>query len=71
MYYPVPDRSSLDRSERIQLADLRVRPRGPLSQPGNEARVDEYILAVNGRELTSDDNLFATLHGTAGDAAPP
>jgi len=41
--------------------------RGPLAQPGNEARVDEYILAVNGRELTSDDNLFAALHGTAGE----
>ncbi len=37
---------------------------GPLAQPGNEAGEGEYILAVNGRELDADDNLFARLHDT-------
>lgn len=41
--------------------------RGPLAQPGNEASVGEYILAVNGRELTAADNLFAHLQSTVGE----
>lgn len=40
--------------------------RSPLNQPGNEAREGEYILAVNGREITADDNLFERLHNTVG-----
>ena len=39
----------------------------PLASPGNEAREGEYILAVNGRELTAGDNIFAYLQGTAGE----
>ncbi len=38
----------------------------PLATPGNEARAGEYILAVNGRDLTSADNLFEYLQGTSG-----
>lgn len=38
----------------------------PLATPGNEAREDEYILAVNGRDLTADDNIFEYLQGTSG-----
>lgn len=38
----------------------------PLAQPGNEAHAGEYILAVNGRELTASDNIFALLQGTTG-----
>ena len=38
--------------------------RGPLAQPGNEAREGEYILAINGRELEADDNLFERLLNT-------
>lgn len=38
----------------------------PLAQPGSEARAGEYILAVNGRELTASDNIFALLQRTAG-----
>jgi len=38
--------------------------RGPLAQPGNEAREGDYILAVNGRELNASDSLFARLHDT-------
>ena len=38
----------------------------PLAQPGNEAAEGEYILALNGRELTSTDNIFAMLQGTTG-----
>jgi tricorn protease len=40
---------------------------GPLAQPGNEAREGEYILAINGRDLTAMDNLFAMLQNTAGE----
>ena len=38
----------------------------PLATPGNEARDGEYILAVNGRELTAADNIFEYLQGTSG-----
>jgi tricorn protease len=40
--------------------------RAPLATPGNEARAGEYILAVNGRELTAADNIFGRLQGTVG-----
>lgn len=40
---------------------------GPLSVPGNEAYVGEYILAVNDRDITSQDNLFSCLQGTVGE----
>ncbi|QKK01200.1 MAG: peptidase S41 [Pseudomonadota bacterium] len=40
---------------------------GPLAQPGNEARPGEYILAVNGREISARDNLFEFLYNTAGE----
>ncbi|NKI33853.1 peptidase S41 [Wenzhouxiangella sp. XN79A] len=39
--------------------------RGPLAEPGNEAREGEYILAINGEDLTADDNLFERLQNTA------
>ncbi|MFH2051049.1 MAG: PDZ domain-containing protein [bacterium] len=38
----------------------------PLATPGNEAREGEFVLAVNGRELTAADNIFEYLQGTAG-----
>jgi tricorn protease len=38
----------------------------PLATPGNEARAGEYILAVNGRDLTSSDNIWEYLQGTSG-----
>jgi len=38
----------------------------PLATPGNEAREGEYVLAVNGRDLTDQDNIFALLQGTTG-----
>jgi len=38
----------------------------PLATPGNEARQDEYILAINGQELGADDNIFNALQGTSG-----
>lgn len=37
---------------------------GPLAKPGNEAFAGEYLLAVNGRDLGADDNLFARLQNT-------
>jgi tricorn protease len=39
---------------------------GPLAQPGNEAREGEYILEVNGREVTAEDNLHEHLYNTVG-----
>ncbi len=38
----------------------------PLATPGNEAKAGEYILAINGSELTAGDNIFAHLEGTVG-----
>jgi len=40
---------------------------GPLAQPGNEVAVGEYILAINGRDITAENNLFKHLHNTAGE----
>jgi tricorn protease len=40
---------------------------GPLATPGNEAREGDYILAINGHDLTAKDNIFQFLQGTAGD----
>ncbi|GAB4198620.1 MAG: S41 family peptidase [Wenzhouxiangellaceae bacterium] len=40
--------------------------KAPLATPGNAAFAGEYLLAVNGRELTADDNLFAWLQNTVG-----
>ena len=40
--------------------------RAPLATPGNAAREGDYLLAVNGRELTAADNLFEYLQGTVG-----
>ncbi len=40
--------------------------RSPLTEPGINARPGEYILAVNGRDLTADQNLFSYFENTAG-----
>lgn len=37
---------------------------GPLTRPGAEAQEGEYLLAVQGRELTAGDNLFEHLTAT-------
>ena len=39
--------------------------RAPLATAGNEVRAGEYILAVNGRNLSAADNIFEFLQGTA------
>lgn len=38
----------------------------PLARPGLGIEAGDYILAVNGRELNGDDNIFEALQGTAG-----
>ena len=38
--------------------------RAPLTQPGVQVRVGEYLLAVNGRELRSSDNIYSFFEGT-------
>ncbi len=38
----------------------------PLTQPGVNAKAGDYILAVNGRELRSQDNIYSFFEETAG-----
>ena len=38
----------------------------PLTQPGVNVRVGEYLLAVNGRDLTATNNLYSFFQETAG-----
>ena len=40
--------------------------RSPLTEPGINAMKGEYILAVNGRELTAADNIFSFFENTSG-----
>jgi tricorn protease len=40
--------------------------RAPLSEPGVEVKAGEYLLAVNGRELTPPENLYSRFEATAG-----
>lgn len=40
--------------------------RGPLSAPGVDVSEGDWLLAVNGRELTASDNPYRALDGTAG-----
>lgn len=40
--------------------------RAPLTQPGVNVVAGEYLLGINGHDLTSKDNIFALLEGTAG-----
>ena len=39
---------------------------GPLAAPGVNVEEGDYVLAVNGTELTADDNPYALFAGTAG-----
>jgi len=39
--------------------------RAPLTQPGLNVKVGEYLLAVNGRELKSTDNIYSFFEQTA------
>ncbi len=38
----------------------------PLTQPGVNVKAGEYLLAVNGRSITSSDDLYASFQETAG-----
>src|SRR5205085_8523773 len=38
----------------------------PLTQPGVNAKVGEYILAVNGRDVQASDNIYRFFEDTAG-----
>jgi tricorn protease len=42
--------------------------RAPLTQPGVNVKAGEYLLAVNGKELTAADNPYRALESTAGKA---
>jgi tricorn protease len=44
--------------------------RGPLSRPGVRVKAGEYLLAIDGRELTSSDNLYHFFEGKAGKSVP-
>ena len=39
--------------------------RAPLSAPGVDVRVGDYILAINGQDLKAPDNIYRLLDGTA------
>jgi tricorn protease len=40
--------------------------KAPLTQPGVNVKTGEYLLAVNGRELTASDNVYEAFEATAG-----
>ena len=40
--------------------------RSPLTEPGINAKVDEYLLAVNGKEVKADQNIYSFFEKTAG-----
>ena len=40
--------------------------RSPLTEPGVNVKVGDYILAVNGKEVTAEDNFFSFFENTAG-----
>jgi tricorn protease len=40
--------------------------RSPLTEPGINAQVGEYILAVNGKEVTASQNLYSFFENTSG-----
>ncbi len=40
--------------------------RAPLTEPGVDVRAGEYLLAVDGRDLTAAENLFARFENSAG-----
>src|SRR4030095_6439488 len=40
--------------------------RAPLTQPGAGVKEGEYLLAVNGQDLTADDEVYKPFEGTGG-----
>ncbi len=40
--------------------------RAPLTEPGVQANEGDYLISVNGRPVTADDNLFEVFENTAG-----
>jgi len=40
--------------------------KSPLTEPGVNAKEDDYILAVNGKDVTASDNLYQFFENTAG-----
>ncbi len=40
--------------------------RSPLTEPGVNAKVDDYILAVNGKDVTAIENIYKFFEATAG-----
>jgi len=40
--------------------------RSPLTEPGVNVKVGEYLLAVNGREVSATDNIYSFFENTAG-----
>jgi len=40
--------------------------RSPLTEPGINAKTGEYLLAVNGKEVTADQNIYSFFEKTAG-----
>ena len=40
--------------------------RSPMTEPGINAKKDDYILAVNGKDVTADKNIYSFFENTAG-----
>ncbi|MEE4154311.1 MAG: PDZ domain-containing protein [Erythrobacter sp.] len=40
--------------------------KAPLAAPGVDAKVGDYIIAINGKEVTARDNIYAALSGALG-----
>ncbi|MGK9586178.1 PDZ domain-containing protein, partial [Salmonella enterica subsp. enterica] len=38
--------------------------RAPLGQPGLNVKAGDFLIAINGRDLTSADNIHAAMQGT-------
>ena len=53
-------------SKIFQGLNWNPRLRSPLTEPGVNVSVGEYILAVNGRDLTASDNIYSYFENTAG-----
>lgn len=43
-----------------------ARTRAPLTEPGVDAKVGDFLIAINGRQLKATDNLYAAFRATVG-----
>ena len=51
--------------QNLQRRELEPELRAPLTQPGVNVKAGEYLLAVKGRNLTANDNIYSFFESTA------